>query len=463
MKQYDLLVIGSGPAGEKAAVQAAKLKKRVVCVEKGRMVGGVCVNTGTLPSKTLRETVLHYARLKRRRVYGIQVAIRDDISIPELMYHKDQVIQSERDVIEDHLSRNDVELVNGTASFIDDHTINVLRPDGQSIHYEAEIIVIGTGTRPRRPEYVPFDDQNIYDDESILRLDRIPKRLGVVGGGVIGCEYASIFANLGIKVTLIDGRPQLLGHIDRELVETLQYKMRKQGIILHLNETVDKVEVEGDNQVRIDCNSGKVIHCDKLLYTAGRLANTNNLNLEAIGLETTKKGMIPVNENYQTSIPHIYAVGDVVGFPMLASASQDQGRIAMCHAFEGPEERQRMNRFLPYAIYTIPELAIVGETEESLTDKKIPYEIGHAFYREVPRGQILNEMDGMLKLLFNRETLQLLGVHIIGLAASEMIHTGQAVLSFGGKITYFIDTVFNYPTLHEIYKTAAFNGINRLE
>ncbi len=462
MKPYDLLVIGSGPAGEKAAVQAAKLKKNVALIERGRMVGGVCVNTGTLPSKTLRETVLYYSQLKKRRVYGIQCSLRQDISVQELMYHKEQVIQSERDVVEDHLFRNDIELIEGTAKFIDTHTLGVETGDGQDMQLEVDKIVIATGTRPARPASIPFDDKTIYDSESILLLDRIPKKMTVIGGGVIGCEYACIFSNLGIKVTLIDHKPQILKHMDKELVEALQYKMRKTGIILHLGEAVARVVIENENSVRTDLASGKVVHGEKMLFSAGRLGNTENLNLKTVGIQTKKKGAIPVDEYYQTVIPSIYAVGDVIGFPMMASTSQNQGRIAACHAFGDREEIHAMNQYLPYAIYTIPEIAIVGETEETLTANKTSYEIGHAFFREIPRGQIINVPDGMVKLLFQRETLKLLGVHIIGPSAAELIHIGQAVLSFGGKITYFIDTVFNYPTLAEAYKVAAFNGINRM-
>ncbi|MCX6640648.1 MAG: Si-specific NAD(P)(+) transhydrogenase [bacterium] len=462
MKNYDLLVIGSGPAGERAAVQAAKLKKRVAIIEKGRLVGGVSLHTGTLPSKTLRETVLHYSQLRRRSVYGIQCYLRQDISVQELMFRKDQVIQSELDVIEGHLFRNNIEIVYGTASFIDSNTLEVKLPDGNEAVYKGEVILIATGTRPARPREIPFDDANVYDGESILKLNRIPKSMAVVGGGVIGCEYASIFSNLGIKITLFDSRQQILSNLDRELVEALQYQMRKNGMVLHLNEQVSEVAIEANDRVRISCVSGKIIHCEKLLYAIGRIGNTDKLNLDAIGLKPNQRGFLEVNGHFQTQIPHVYAAGDVIGQPMLASVSQDQGRIAMCWAFGGPEDRCSMNRLLPYAIYTIPEISIVGETEESLTAQNVPYEIGHAFYREVARGQIINEPDGMVKLLFNRESLNLLGVHILGSRASELIHIGQAVLSFGGKITYFIDTVFNYPTLSEAYKIAALNGINRL-
>jgi NAD(P) transhydrogenase len=461
MLKYDLLVIGSGPAGEKAAVQAAKLHKTVAIIEKGWLVGGVCVHTGTLPSKTLRETVLYYSRLKHRSVYGIQTYLRQDISIQELMYRKEQVIQSELDVIEGHLFRNNIEVIQGTAGFVDAHTLDVELPDGRHAEFLAEVIVIATGTRPRRPPEIPFDDRTVYDGETILNLDLIPRTMSVVGGGVIGCEYASIFAHLGIKITLFDSRPQILGNLDTELVESLQYQMRKSGIILHLNESVEKVEIGDDNQVIIKCQSGKVIKSDKLLYTVGRIGNTDHLGLEKIGIKPTNRGLIPVNEYFQTALPHIYAAGDVIGAPMLASVSQDQGRLAMVHAF-GVADSSSLNRLLPYALYTIPEVSIVGETEESLTKKNVPYEIGHAFYREVSRGQIIGEPDGMIKLLFHLDTLELLGVHIIGNSASELIHIGQAVMSFGGKITFFIDTVFNYPTLAEAYKIAALNGINRL-
>jgi NAD(P) transhydrogenase len=461
MLKYDLLVIGSGPAGEKAAVQAAKLRKTVAIVEKGWLVGGVSLHTGTLPSKTLRETVLYYSRLKQRSVYGIQTYLRQDISISELMYRKEQVVQSELDVIEGHLFRNNVEVIQGTATFVDPHTLDVELPDGRHAQFLADVIVIATGTRPRRPTEIPFDDSTIYDGETILSLNHIPRTMSVVGGGVIGCEYASIFANLGIKITLFDSRAHILENLDAELVEALQYQMRKTGVILHLNEKVEKVEIENENQVMIKCASGKVIRTEKLLYTVGRIGNTDRLNLEAVGLRPTERGYLPVNEYYQTAIPHIYAAGDVIGPPMLASISQDQGRLATLHAF-GSQDSTTLNRLLPYALYTIPELSIVGETEESLTRKGVPYEIGHAFYREVSRGQIIGEPDGMIKLLFHRDSLELLGVHIIGNSASELIHIGQAVMSFGGKITFFIDTVFNYPTLCEAYKIAALNGINRL-
>lgn len=462
MRRYDLLVIGSGPAGEKAAVQAAKLKRKAAIIEKGRLVGGVCVHTGTLPSKTLRETVLYYSRLKRRSVYGIQCYLRQDISVQELMYRAEQVIQSELDVIEGHLFRNNIDVIQGAAKFIDPNTLDVALPDGSMAQYEAEIIAIASGTRPARPPEIPFDQRNVYDGKTILQLNRIPKAMIVVGGGVIGCEYASIFAHLGIKITLIDIRPNILRNLDRELVEALQFQMRKAGVILHLGEKVEAVIVEGEDRVCVRCASGKVVRAEKLLYSIGRIGNSDQLNLQSVNLKVDERGFIEVNEHFQTLVANVYAVGDVIGDPLLASVAQDQGRIAMCHAFGGSEDRDTLNHLLPYAVYTIPEISIVGETEESLTARNVPYEIGHAFYREISRGQIMAEPDGMVKLLFHRETLDLLGVHIIGSYASELIHIGQAVLSFGGKITYFIDTVFNYPTLSEAYKIAALNGINRL-
>ncbi len=461
---YDLLVIGSGPAGQRAAIQAAKLNKRVAVVERKAVVGGVSANTGTIPSKTLREAVLYLSGYRERGLYGASYTVKEKITIEDLTFRAQHVIRNEIDIIRDQLRRNNIELIAASARFLDLHTVHLDFVD-KSGHDEvtADRIIIATGTSATRSPGIPFDEQHIFTSDAILALDRIPKTLAVIGGGVIGLEYACMFATLGTRVTLIDKHTHLLTFVDEEIIDALIYHLRQQRATLRLGEavkTVETIQEKDKTRVRICLESGKTITTEKALYSIGRTGATGKLNLQAVGLEPDSRGRLTVNEHYQTSVPHIYAVGDVIGFPSLASTSMEQGRLATCHAFGVPTNS--VPELFPYGIYTIPEISIVGPHENELTEQGIPYEIGKAYYKEIARGQIIGDQIGMLKLIFHAETHKLLSVHIIGYGASELIHIGQAVLAFGGTIEFFINNVFNYPTLAECYKTAAFDGINRL-
>jgi NAD(P) transhydrogenase len=460
MREFDLLVIGSGPAGQKAAIQAAKLRKRVAVVEKEQVLGGSCINTGTLPSKTLKDAIYYLHGFKLRSFTNITYTLKKNMTLRDLMARKDLVIKHELEVVTDQLERNDVEIIHGTASFQDPRTLKVSAKSGDEDLLTAPFIVIATGSRPRRPEEIPFDDLTICDSDSILSTEVIPKSMIVMGGGVIGCEYTSMFAAYGIKVTLLDKRNDLLRFVDQEIVQALIYHMRTNGVTMRLGEELDKVTKDEHGRVVTSLKSGKTIVTDVLLYAMGRIANTDLLNLAAVGITPDKMGQIKVNEHYQTEVPHIYAAGDVVGFPALAATSMEQGRLAACHAFH--VEQSTLPTVLPYGIYTIPEISTVGKTEEELTKEGVPYEIGRAFYKEIARGQIVGDLEGLLKLIFHRNTLKLLGVHIIGDGATELVHIGQAVLTYGGKVDFFVHNVFNYPTLAECYRTAALDGINRL-
>jgi NAD(P) transhydrogenase len=460
MREFDLLVVGSGPAGQKAAIQAAKLRKRVAVIEKGRVLGGSCINTGTLPSKTLKDAIYYLHGFKLRSFTNITYSLKKNMTLRDLMARKDLVVKHELEVVTDQLERNDVEIIHGTASFVDPHTLKVSAKSRDEELLTAPFIVIATGSRPRRPEEIPFNDVTICDSDSILSTEVIPKSMIVMGGGVIGCEYTSMFAAYGIKVTLFDTRNDLLRFVDQEIVQALIYHMRTNGVTMRMGEQLDKVTTNESGRVVTTFKSGKTIVTDVLLFAMGRIANTDTLNLAAVGITTDKLGQLKVNERYQTAVPHIYAAGDVIGFPGLASTSMEQGRLACCHAFH--VEQSTLPTVLPYGIYTIPEISTVGKAEEELTKEGVPYEIGRAFYKEIARGQIVGDLDGLLKLIFHRTTLELLGVQIIGDGATELVHIGQAVLTYGGKVDFFVHNVFNYPTLAECYRTAALDGINRL-
>src|SRR5436190_7209674 len=461
---YDLLVIGSGPAGQRAAIQAAKLGKRVAIVERKAVVGGVCINTGTNPSKTLRETVLHLSGYRERGLYGASYTVKQNITMSDLLMRTDHVISHEIDVTRHQLLRNRVELFAAAASFVDPHTIRLNDVIGHGWRdVTAARIVIATGTVATQDPHIPFDGQRIFISDDILRLEQLPRTLAVVGAGVIGLEYASMFAALGVRVTLIDKRPRLLPFVDSEIIETLAYQLRQNRVTLRLGEEVSGIEPLNDDhgaRVNIHLASGKQIIAEKALYSIGRTGAIQDLNLPAASLSADARGRLNVNAVYQTEVPHIYAVGDLIGFPSLASTSMEQGRLAACHALGVPANS--VPELFPYGIYTIPEISTVGRNEEELTEQGIAYEVGKAQYREIARGQIMGDSTGLLKLIFHAETRALLGVHIIGEGASELIHIGQAVLAFGGTVDYFVNTVFNYPTLAECYKTAAFDGINRL-
>lgn len=460
MAKYDMIVIGAGPAGQKAALQAAKLQKRVAVIERAKVVGGACVSTGTLPSKTLRETVHYLSGLKRRKLAAGGTGRTERITMDQLLARKDQVIRHEIDIIESQLERNDVDLILGEARFESENTISVQTQSGMHSEYSADFFVVATGSRPVMPEGLDVTDPRVLNSDTILNIKDIPKKLTVVGGGVIGCEYACVFARLGSKVTVVDRRQRLLRFLDNEITDALAYHMRSADICLKFGEDVEEVHLNGTGRAQLLLRSGKVVVSDSLFYSMGRRSNVDNLNLESLGIEVSETGLVSVNEQYQTGVKRIYAVGDVIGFPALASTAMEQGRLAACHAF-GEKARSFPSTF-PYGIFTIPEISYAGATEEELTKNEVPYEVGRAEYSETARGQILGDDTGMLKLLFHRKTRDLLGVHIIGESATELVHIGQSVMAHQGKVDYFIDNVFNYPTLAECYKVAALNGVNRL-
>jgi len=458
MQSYDLIVIGSGPAGQRAAIQGAKAGKRVALVERREMVGGACINTGTIPSKTMREAVVHLSGYAYRDIYGISYRVKDKITMQDLAFRVQHVIKTEIDVIQAQLSRNNVEMLSGTAKFLDPNTVQVENSRGTS-DYRSANIIIATGTKPATSPKVPINGRTIINSDQILDMPNVPKTLIVVGGGVIGVEYACMFAVLGVRVVIIEKRPRLLEFADQEMVEALSYHLRDSRVTMRLNEEVVSVE-ESSEGVVANLESRKRIAGDALLYAVGRQGNVDELNLSAAGLEADNRGRISVNENYQTKVSHIFAVGDVIGFPSLASVSMEQGRIAAARAFQLNAQSNPAN--YPYGIYTIPEISFIGKTEEQLTDEDVPYEVGVAYYRESARGQIRGDTTGRLKIIFHRETHELLGVHIIGDGAAELLHIGQAVFALNGTVDYFVETVFNYPTLAECYKAAAFNGLNKL-
>ena len=459
MQPYDLIVIGSGPGGQRAAIQGAKAGKRVAMIEKQSSIGGVCINTGTIPSKTMREAVLHLSGFYSKNFYGANRGAAATITMADVIFRIQRVVENEVGVTQDQLKRNGVDVLHGTGKFIDAHHLRVENSNGYA-EIEGKYVVIATGTKPAKNPNVPINGRNIIDSDQILSMPQIPRTLIVVGGGVIGVEYACMFATLGVRVIIVEKRPRLLEFADTEMVEALSYQMRDHRATMRLSEEVESVEALADGKVAANLVSKKRIHADALLYAVGRQGNVERLELAAAGIEADNRGRIQVDADFRTTQPHIFAVGDVIGFPSLASVSMEQGRIAAARAFGLPVQTDPES--YPYGIYTIPQISFIGKTEEQLTDADVPYEVGVAYYREIARGQIAGHTDGRLKLLFHRETLELLGVHIFGENAAELLHIGQAVFKLKGKITYFVDTVFNYPTLAECYKTAAFNGLNRL-
>src|SRR3981081_612030 len=441
---YDMLVVGSGPAGQRAAIQAAKLNKRVAIVERKAVIGGICINTGTIPSKTLREAVLYLSGYRLRGLYGESYAVKQHITIGDLLFRTDHVVRHEIDITRHQLMRNQVEVLTAEAGFVDPHTIRLTSTDERGAHstrdVTAEQIVIASGTEATRDPHIPFDGRRICSSDDVLQLPLLPRSLTVVGAGVIGLEYASMFAALGVRVTLIDKRQRLLPFADSEITDTLAHHLRESRVTLRLGEEVSGMELVTDahsERVRIHLASGKQVVTDTALYSVGRTGATSALNLPAAGLPVDDRGRLTVNEHYQTCVPHIYAAGDVIGFPSLASTSMEQGRLSACHAF-GVAATSVPSLF-PYGIYAIPEISMVGRTEEELTQDGVPYEVGKAHYREIARGQIIGDSSGLLKLIFHLETHELLGVHIIGEGASDLIHIGQAVLSFGGRIESFVN------------------------
>jgi NAD(P) transhydrogenase len=457
---FDLVVIGSGPAGEKGAAQAAYFGKRVALIERGPNLGGAGVNTGTVPSKTLRESALYFSGLRQRGLYGIDYSLREGLTVQDFMHRKDAVVSAERLKIATNLAAHKIELIAGLARLEDPHTVKVVDQYGAPRYLRGEVILIATGSKPYRPPEIPFDDQSIFDSDSILSMDRIPKSMIVVGGGVIGCEYASIFTALGVAVTLVDGRDRLLPFLDAEISERLRDHLAGLGLNLVLEER-PKSTARAAGVVQMTLASGKVLEAETALFAAGRRGAVDGLGLERAGLGISQRGNIDVNDHYQTGVSHIYAAGDVIGFPALASTSMEQGRVAMCHAFGFPY-KQRLASQLPMGVYTIPEISAVGESEESCKEKKISYAVGCAKYANNARGQIIGDIAGMLKLVFRPEDRKLLGVHIIGESATELIHLGMSVLESGGTIDAFIELVFNFPTLSEMYKYAAYDGLGNL-
>ncbi len=453
---YDLVVIGSGPGGEKGAAQAAYFGKRVAIVEKEASYGGAATNTGTLPSKTLRESALYLSGFEKRGLFGINLEVKDRVTARDFFYREREVVHSEQHRITANIEQHKIDVYHGIGSFVDAHTVAVAGPDGKQTLISGDKFLIATGTYPAHPPNIPFHDQRVFDSDTILDLHHMPETMLVIGGGVIGCEYACMFAALGIKVSLADGRDTLLGFMDAEISEALKRAMEKLGITLIMPDVVDTIDA-GD-EVTVTFKSGLRCTVDIVLAATGRNGATNGMGLEAIGIAPDSRGLLKVNEHYQTDVPHIYAVGDVIGFPALASTSMEQGRIAMAHAFD-LGYKDRLAPILPYGIYTIPECSMAGETEDSLQKKNIPYVAGVAHYATNARGEIIGDTDGFLKLLFRTDDMKLMGVHIIGEQASELVHIGLTALLTGAGADLFIATCYNYPTLSEIYKYATYTAL----
>jgi NAD(P) transhydrogenase len=461
MLQYDVVVIGSGPAGEHGAVQAAFFGKKVALIEKEAVPGGASANTGTIPSKALRETALAILQARARDAHGIEFKVSKTVTVPELMGRRGLVTAREHSRIRANLNRAGVDMFRGRAEFVDPHHVRFIVPGGSEQTIQAEMVLLATGTRPLHPAQYAIDHANVYDSDSILMLDRVPRSLAILGGGVAGCEYASIFAALGVQVSIIDSKERLLPWLDAELSHGMQDLFREAGIELY--QQVRAVSVDpGQRDVLVTLTDGGRIIAEKVLVAAGRIGNVERLNLAAAGLTATDRGMIEVNEHYQTVVPHIYAAGDVVGFPGLASTSMEQGRIAMTHAC-GRTYKQALADLLPIGIYTIPEVSSVGESEESLQKKKIPYVVGRTQLEENARANLVGEAVGFLKVIVSPDGSRILGVHAVGPHASELIHHGMSVMSLGGTLAYFIEAVFNYPTLGEAYKWAAYDALEQMK
>jgi len=458
---YDLIVIGSGPAGEKGAAQVAYFGKKVALVERSAHLGGAGINTGTVPSKTLRETALYFSGLRQRGLYGIDYSLKENLTVANFMYRQQSVVENEWHLIQCNLERHNVELVRGVATLKDAHTVRVYQPSGALIDLTTHVILIATGSSPHHPPDIPFDHRVIYDSDSILHMSHIPKNLVVVvGGGVIGSEYASIFTALGVHVTLIDSRDRLLPFVDLEIAQRLQQQLERLGLEFLFNDRAVEIKV-GAGSVALKLSGGKMVEGEIALFAAGRQSNVQELNLENLGVKLGPRGLVLVNEKYQTSVPNIYAAGDVIGFPALASTSMEQARVAVVHAFN-LRYKEQMAAILPLAVYTIPEISMVGLSEEECRKKNLPYLTGCATYENNARGQIIGDLSGMLKLIFSPNDKKLLGAHLIGEMASELVHLGAQVIAAGGTIDAFIHSVYNYPSLSDIYKYAAYDGLGKL-
>jgi len=460
MEHYDLIVIGSGPAGEKGAAQAAYFDKRVALIERSPYVGGAGINTGTVPSKTLREAALYYSGLQQRGLYGIDYSLRENMSVADFMHREHIVVEEERKIIGHNLQRHKIILMNGEASLKDAHTVRVTSADSVK-EISSDVILIATGSSPYHPPEIPFDGDLVYDSDSILHMNRIPKTMAVVGGGVIGTEYASIFTALGVEVTLIEPKEHILPFVDSEIIERLEYRLTLLGLHFALNDKMTAIESH-KNYVQLTLEKGGMMEFDIALIASGRQSNVQSLGLEQIGVKLGNRGLVIVNEKYQTSVSNIYAAGDVIGFPALASTSMEQARVAMVHAFD-LEYKERMSPVLPLAVYAIPEISWAGITEDECRAKQIPYLVGRAYYDNNPRGQIIGDMSGMIKLVFSPNDKKLLGAHIIGEQASELIHIAAHVMIADGTIDAFIQSVYNYPTLGDLYKYAAYDGLGNWE
>ena len=460
MNQYDFVVIGSGPAGRRAAIQAAKLEKKVLVIEKGTRVGGVSVHTGTIPSKTLRETALNLTGWRERGFYGRSYRVKQEINADDLRRRLLITLDHEVEVLEHQFSRNRVQQMRGTARFIDAHTIEVTKEDGEVLQVQAKSVLLAVGTRPFKPSHIPFDGSSIIDSDEILEIKELPRSMIVIGAGVIGIEYATIFSALDTVVTVVEPRDTMLDFIDKEIVEDFTYQLRDRNMKLIFGQTVEGVE-KVDGKCRVTLKNGRVLTSEMVLFAAGRVGAVDSLNLEAAGLEADNRGRLKVDpETFQTAVPTIYAAGDVVGFPSLASTSMEQGRIAARHAVGAPAHEPP--QFFPYGIYAVPEISTCGLTEEEVIQRAIPYETGIAHFRETSRGHIMGLDSGMLKMIFSLKTRRLLGVHIVGEGATELVHIGQAVLNLKGTVEYFVENTFNYPTLAEAYKIAGLDAWNRM-
>ncbi|MGC4023941.1 MAG: Si-specific NAD(P)(+) transhydrogenase [Mesorhizobium sp.] len=460
MDPIDLVVVGSGPSGRRAAIQAAKLGKSVVVVDRGRRLGGVSVHTGTIPSKTLRETVLNLSGWRERGFYGRGYRVKQDISISDLVQRLHKTLDHEVEVLQHQFMRNGVRSMRSTAHFAEPHKLTLVNDKGDTSSLAFENALISVGTRPHRPKEVPFDRKHVFDSDEMLEIERLPRTLTVVGGGVIGVEYATIFSALDVPVTLIEPRPTILDFIDREIVDDFVHQMRDRGMQIRLGTAAKAIEVK-NGQAEVTLSDGRVVRSEVVLYAAGRSGNVESLGLDVVGIEADNRGRIKVDPlTFQTTVPNIYAAGDVIGFPSLASTAMEQGRVAACHAFgvtlpPAPET-------FPYGIYAVPEISTVGQSEEEVRSSGVPYEVGVARFRETSRGHIMGVDSGFLKLIFDQDTRRLLGAHIVGEGATELIHIGQAVINLGGTVDFFVNNTFNYPTLAEAYKIAGLDAWNRM-
>lgn len=460
MKHYDLIVIGSGPAGEKGAAQAAYFGKKVALIERSPYLGGTGINTGTVPSKTLRETALYFSGLRQRGLYGIDYSLREDLTIADLMRRQQAVVENEREIVKTNMERHNVDVIHGYARLKNRHTVSVVDISGTQEDLETDVILIATGSSPFHPPGIPFDDNRIYDSDSILRMRMIPKSMVVIGGGVIGCEYACTFSALGVQVTLLESSNRVLKFVDSEIAERLQMKLSLLGLRFVFNDRLGGARIH-DNGVQLELQSGAILDADVALVAAGRQSNVQGMGLEDVGIQLGERGLILVDDKYQTTAFNIYAAGDVIGFPALSSVSMEQARVAMVHAFN-LHYKERICPVLPLALYTIPEISMAGLTEDACREKNIPYLVGRSFYEKSPRGQIIGDTSGMLKIIFSPADKKLLGVHLIGEMSSELVHIGAQVIAAGGSIDVFINSVYNYPTLSDSYKYAAYDGLGNL-